>query len=643
MAQPASFKIPPSKRRANLQEDFRQATSATLRALSGNRELEAVFASNARGKIGTDVFISSPSREMTSGEQALVRGECDQNALREAHHDEGLHHRMAPVEMTARQVFDAMEQVRYEALGSREMGGVRQNLQAAHEQRVSDLNLKFVNAKEEAPLAEVMRYLAREHISGGEWSVPENAQQVVDLWKPHLSEDVYEQLERLRNSLDDQQAFAEIAGDLLRDLDFDVDQNSDDQPDDEQEAGEDNDVENSANDARGEDDGDDDQQPQDSNPDDQQSADEQQMGDQDEIDSDDSSQMQEGDEAPLQPDMTPEYRPPTNEAPPHEYRAFTTKHDEVVEAPDLCDGEELTRLRLMLDQQLTSMQSVVAKLANRLQRRLMAKQTRSWEFNLEEGLLDTARLPRVIIDPTNPLSFKMETDTDFRDTVVTLLIDNSGSMRGRPISTAAICADILARTLERCGVKVEILGFTTRQWKGGKSKEDWLAADRPTNPGRLNDLRHIIYKSADAPWRRARKNLGLMLREGLLKENIDGEALQWAMNRLSVRTENRRILMVISDGAPVDDSTQSVNSGNYLEKHLRDVIDNIENKSDVELVAIGIGHDVTRYYQRAVTITDAEQLGGAMMDHLVSLFDEDSLRRMAAEAMAAGVMTGRAA
>ena len=642
MAQPASFKIPPSKRRANLQEDFRQATSAALRALSGNKELEAVFASNARGKIGTDVFISSPSREMTPGEQALVRGECDQNALREAHHDEGLHARLAPAEMTARQVFDALEQVRYEALGSKDMGGVRQNLQAAHEQRVSDLNLKFVNAKEEAPLAEVMRYLARQQVSDGEWAVPENAQQIVDLWTPHLNDGVFDRLSQLKDNLENQEDFAELMGELLRDLDFEVDQNPDDQQDEDQESGEENESEANPNDVRGEDDGENDDSQQDSNPDDQQSTDQQQAGDQEDMEADDSSQMQEGDEAPLQPDMTPEYRPPSNENPPHEYRPFTTKHDEVVEAADLCDTEELTRLRLMLDQQLTSLQSVVAKLANRLQRRLMAKQTRSWDFNLEEGLLDTARLPRVIIDPTNPLSFKMETDTDFRDTIVTLLIDNSGSMRGRPISTAAICADILARTLERCGVKVEILGFTTRQWKGGKSKEDWLAADRPTNPGRLNDLRHIVYKSADAPWRRARKNLGLMLREGLLKENIDGEALQWAMNRLSVRPENRRILMVISDGAPVDDSTQSVNSGNYLEKHLRDVIDQIENKSDVELVAIGIGHDVTRYYQRAVTITDAEQLGGAMMDHLVSLFDEDALRKLAAEALAAGMM-GRAA
>ncbi len=305
-----------------------------------------------------------------------------------------------------------------------------------------------------------------------------------------------------------------------------------------------------------------------------------------------------------------------------DYKAFTTKYDEVVDAAELCEPEELQRLRDYLDKQLQNLSSVVARLANRLQRRLMAQQSRSWEFDLEEGVLDTARLPRIIIDPQQPLSFKHEKDMEFRDTVVTLLIDNSGSMRGRPITVAATCADILARTLERCGVKVEILGFTTRAWKGGQSREAWLQAGKPPNPGRLNDLRHLIYKSADAPWRRARKNLGLMMREGLLKENIDGEALDWAHQRLLGRPEQRKILMMISDGAPVDDSTLSVNSGNYLERHLRYVIEEIETRSPVELIAIGIGHDVTRYYRRAVTIVDAEELGGAMTEKLAELFEE---------------------
>ena len=305
-----------------------------------------------------------------------------------------------------------------------------------------------------------------------------------------------------------------------------------------------------------------------------------------------------------------------------DYRAFTTKFDETIAAEDLCEPEELDRLRGYLDKQLSHLQGVVARLANRLQRRLMAQQNRSWEFDLEEGQLDPARLSRIVIDPMHPLSFKAEKDMQFRDTVVTLLLDNSGSMRGRPITVAATCADILARTLERCGVKVEILGFTTRAWKGGQSREHWLTAGKPANPGRLNDLRHIVYKSADAPWRRARKNLGLMMREGLLKENIDGEALDWAHKRLLGRTEQRKILMMISDGAPVDDSTLSVNPGNYLERHLRWVIEEIETRSPVELIAIGIGHDVTRYYRRAVTIVDAEELGGAMTDKLAELFEE---------------------
>jgi cobaltochelatase CobT len=305
------------------------------------------------------------------------------------------------------------------------------------------------------------------------------------------------------------------------------------------------------------------------------------------------------------------------------YKVFTQKYDEIVKAAELCPPDELDQLRALLDKQLENLAGAVARLANKLQRRLMAKQNRSWQFDLEEGLLDTARLTRVVTDPLQALSFKVENDTEFRDTVVTLLIDNSGSMRGRPITIAAICGDILARTLERCGVKVEILGFTTRAWKGGKSREAWLEANRPPNPGRVNDIRHIIYKAADEPWRHARRNLGLMMREGLLKENIDGEALEWARKRLMARPEQRRIMMVISDGAPVDDSTQSVNAGNYLEAHLRQVIEDIETRSPIQLVAVGIGHDVTRYYRRAVTLLDAEELAGALTDELAALFDEE--------------------
>jgi cobaltochelatase CobT len=348
-----------------------------------------------------------------------------------------------------------------------------------------------------------------------------------------------------------------------------------------------------------------------------------------------SSDMPEDSEAGEAEEASQPWRPPESRGQDRQgpdYKAFSTRFDEVVDAADLCDPDELDRLRSYLDKQLASLSGVVSRLANRLQRRLMAQQSRAWDFDLEEGQLDPARLSRVIIDPTSALSYMQERDTDFRDTVVTLLLDNSGSMRGRPITVAATCADILARTLERCGVRVEILGFTTRAWKGGQAREAWLQAGKPASPGRLNDLRHIIYKAADAPWRRARKNLGLMMREGLLKENIDGEALAWAHGRLLARAENRRIMMVISDGAPVDDSTLSVNPGNYLERHLRWVIDDIETRSPVELIAIGIGHDVTRYYRRAVTIVDAEELGGAMTDKLAELFDEtagDGRRRAA--------------
>jgi cobaltochelatase CobT len=326
-------------------------------------------------------------------------------------------------------------------------------------------------------------------------------------------------------------------------------------------------------------------------------------------------EMGEG-ERPSRPDPGPDRRREPD------YKVFTAAHDEVVTPEELAEAEELDRLRAYLDQQLSNLSSVVSRLANRLQRRLLAQQNRAWTFDLEEGMLDAARLTRVIVDPTAPLSFKQEEDTEFRDTVVTLLIDNSGSMRGRPIMVAAVCADILARTLERCGVKVEILGFTTRAWKGGLSREDWIKAGKPPNPGRLNDLRHIVYKAADAPWRRARRDLGLMMKEGLLKENIDGEALLWAHQRLLGRSEQRKILMVISDGAPVDDSTLSVNTGHYLERHLRAVIGQIEALSPVELIAIGIGHDVTRYYRRAVTLVDAEQLGGAIVENLAALFEE---------------------
>jgi cobaltochelatase CobT len=463
--------------------------------------------------------------------------------------------------------------------------------------------------------------MVRERLTGQ--PPPPMARALVDLFRADVEARAGADLDRLAASVDDQKAFARISRTIIRDLDMGDDlSDAPDQPDDDADGSEEGEPEASDSDDDGEGET---QSPQQTAMDDDDGSaresddsDAQMMPSDDDADLDDSdepAEMGDGDQ-PARPDPSGDNRAVT-------YKVFTTAHDEVTAAEELCDPEELTRLRAYLDQQLASVSNVVSRLANRLQRKLLAQQNRSWSFDLEEGLLDTARLTRVITDPTASLAFKEEEDTEFRDTVVTILIDNSGSMRGRPIMVAAVCADILARTLERCSVKTEILGFTTRAWKGGSSREDWLKAAKPAQPGRLNDLRHIIYKAADAPWRRARRNLGLMMREGLLKENIDGEALMWAHQRLIGRPEARRILLVISDGAPVDDSTLSVNSGHYLERHLRDVIGEIEAKSPVQLIAIGIGHDVTRYYRNAVTIVDVEQLAGAMVEQLADLFDEE--------------------
>lgn len=607
-------------------DGFRRAQGATLRAVTGEQEVEAVYAANARGRIGNEVYVSSPSADMAADEQNLTRGEVDQAALKMAFHDGEVHSAAAPLDLTARQIFDAVEQVRYEAHGTRGMEGMRANIDRADTQRAKAQRLDLVQTHHEAPLAEVMRYLAREAITGE--PVPEVAQRAVDLWEPNLGPQTRHALQSLKSNIHDQQAFCEATKQLLQSLDFDMEDSAGDEPADldEEDQGDQDEEDTTANDVRGEDDTpepSEDPQPQDMEA--EQGESDVAEGDmvQDYDEDADSDMEAEGAEAP----MPPQYRPEWDEFSDEDYQVYTNKFDEIELAEDLCDADELAQNRLRLDQRVQHIQSVVSKLANRLQRRLMAQQQRAWDFNLEEGLLDTSRLDRVILNPMAPLAFKWEQDTEFRDTVVTLLIDNSGSMRGRPIETAAVCADVLSRTLERCGVKVEILGFTTKNWKGGKAKEHWLAAGKPPQPGRLNDLRHIVYKGADAPWRRARKNLGLMLKEGILKENIDGEALLWAFDRLKARAEQRRILMVISDGAPVDDSTQSANSSGYLERHLRKVISHLEARPDVEVLAIGIGHDVTRYYKRAVTLVDPEQLGGAIMDQLADMFEDHSAKK----------------
>ncbi|MBU6373351.1 MAG: cobaltochelatase subunit CobT [Alphaproteobacteria bacterium] len=601
-------------------ELFKRALAQSTRALAGAEDLDVVFGAEGPRYAAGRLVLPHPPRTLNDLDAERIRGQADALALRLAHHDDAAHARARPEGAQARDLFDAAEDMRVQALGANAMAGVAANLTAALVEKCEKRGWGRAD-NTDAPMAEALGLIVRERLTG--LPTPDVAKGVVDTWRAEIERKAGPALDRLRDAAADQAAFAALTRDLIRDLDL-GDQLGAEQSDD--------DTKDQAEQPPPQ------QQPegQDGSGEEEQSPQPQDMelqpaegGEEGEetvpldvdMDSDDV------DETDLDQDGVRPTRPKYRDEPfdPNaDYKAYTTKHDEIVPAEALCDVDELTRLRAYLDQQLKPLQGAVSRLANRLQRRLMAQQNRAWSFDLEEGVLDTARLTRVIVDPLSALSFKQEDDTQFKDTVVSLLLDNSGSMRGRPIMVAALCADILARTLERCGVKVEILGFTTKAWKGGMAKEDWVKSGRPPQPGRLNDLRHIIYKAADAPWRRARRNLGLMMREGLLKENIDGEALMWAHNRLLGRPEQRRILMVISDGAPVDDSTLSANPGNYLERHLRSVIAYVENRSPVELIAIGIGHDVTRYYRRAVTIVDAEQLGGVMTEKLAELFDEQT-------------------
>ena len=599
-------------------EDFRQAVAAAMRAMGQAPDMELAYTADKPGCFGDQARVPQPARALPAEQVAEVRGWADSFALKRRHHDPKVHAADQPDAGLARDIWNAVEQARFEALGANDMAGVARNLDRMTEQRLRTDPIARARSPEEVPLATAISLMVRERLTGA--AVPRVAQQAVDMVRGHIEAQAGAHLDALAAAMDDQAGFGQMMRHVLADLGLaaDPDEASDESEESDESAEEEQPGEDSED--QQQDDGGGSEQSTETRAEESSGAPEDSEQREVEMDTDEVSDAEMGDEG--QEGMMP-WRPnmPMSDLPPDfEYKPYVTKFDEVVGAADLCDDEELTRLRAYLDQQLIPLQSAVTKLANRLQRRLMAQQNRSWDFDQEEGLLDAARLVRIVTNPAHALSYKIERDTEFRDTVVTLLIDNSGSMRGRPISIAAICADILARTLERCAVKTEILGFTTRAWKGGQSREAWLAAGRPAKPGRLNDLRHIVYKQADAPWRRARKNLGLMMREGLLKENIDGEALMWAHDRLMARREDRRILMVISDGAPVDDSTLSVNSGNYLERHLRAVIRHIEGKSPVELIAIGIGHDVTRYYARAVTIMDAEQLGGTIIDSLAGLF-----------------------
>ncbi len=598
-------------------EDFKRATAGALRAMAQTADVQVAFQPGPSGVVGKRARLPLPTRALPPAEMAKMRGAADSVALRLRHHDERVHASRSPGQREAKDVYDALEQARVETVGAQHMAGVSANLRARLAEECEAEGYDRMTRRDQLPVPVALALLARERMSGEK--VPEAAARILDTWRSTLGADADAALDAMAESQADQAEFSRAARKLLAAMQLaeaEVESEAEESQDDGEEGGDQAGAQDNSQDSQGES-----QSEQDSTlgqqPEQMQGEASDDEGDQAE---DEDSAAAEGDEKPGGPQQRRD-RPAADDH--SAYRAYSRSNDEEVEADDLCDPEELSRLRQQLDQQLQHLQGVVSKLANRLQRRLMAQQTRAWEFDIEEGMLDASRLARIIVNPLLSLSYKRERETEFRDTVVTLLIDNSGSMRGRPITVAAMCGDILARTLERCSVKVEILGFTTRAWKGGQSRERWVADGKPRNPGRLNDLRHIIYKPADAPWRRARKNLGLMLREGLLKENIDGEALQWAYRRLMSRPERRRIMMVISDGAPVDDSTLSVNPGNYLERHLREVIREIEGRNLVELVAIGIGHDVTRYYRRAVTIVDAEELGGTVMKKLAELFDED--------------------
>ncbi|MGR3639488.1 cobaltochelatase subunit CobT [Alterinioella nitratireducens] len=607
----------------NPADPFKKALAETTRVMADDPELGVTYSVDPPGQTGDSVRLPQISRRMTREEVLLARGTADAYALRHRYHDAGTAARYAAQGQMARDLMDAMETARCEAVGARDMPGTAKNIDAKIGNEARRKGYGEISQAADAPLATAAGYLIR-HLATGR-DLPPEAANVMELWRGFIEDRCGDTLENLGDVLADQTAFAKFSRQLVEDLGY-GDQLGDDPDDLDQEGEDEAEPDDDDPDSTGEAEEDQDEQA-DASP--EQSQEEQQDASQASVEMDDAGDMEEAEETELPEGESPQEPPPP--APHSEadenYQVYTTEHDEEIAAEDLAEPQELERLRAYLDQQLEPLKGAVSRLANKLQRRLQAQQNRSWSFDQEEGILDAGRLARVVANPTTPLSFKVEQDTEFRDTVVTLLLDNSGSMRGRPISIAAICADVLARTLERCGVKVEVLGFTTRAWKGGRSREEWLAGGRAQQPGRLNDLRHIIYKKADAPMRRTRDNLGLMMKEGLLKENIDGEALEWAHRRMLARQEQRKILMVISDGAPVDDSTLSVNASNFLEKHLRDVIAMVEKRKAVELLAIGIGHDVTRYYDRAVTITDVEQLAGAMTEQLASLFDSDPRAR----------------
>ena len=600
-------------------ENFKHATQSTARALSGREDLDVSFSGHVAEMGDNALRLPALPRSLSESDAQFIRGIADTFALRLNYHDDALHKRLQPQDPQAAAVYNALEDARIEAIGTTDYPGVAANIESTLKREAKKQRLDLVKSMDDAPLSEALRFLSRQHFTGR--NVPKEAAKTVKVWQDWLTDHLGDNsLQELKKALTDQEAFAKLSHRLIDQMEM-PSAPADAPPAPAEDNGESEDEQKAQGTDTQDEDGGEQQTPPPTGTQDMEAG---EPGDQN-ADNVSAHELQDDDSDSGADEENARRNAPQDRS-GHglytDYKIYTTQFDETVLAKDLCDPEELQKLRKMLDKQLTHLHGLITRLANKLQRKLMAQQTRSWQFDLEEGILDSARLSRVVVNPLFPVSYKQESETKFRDTIVTLLIDNSGSMRGRPITIAAMSTDILARTLERCGVKVEILGFTTRAWKGGSSRERWLSDGKPALPGRLNDLRHIVYKSADNPWRHCRANLGLMLREGLLKENIDGEALLWAYERLAARPEQRKILMVISDGAPVDDSTLSANQGSYLEEHLRRVIHWIENRTPVQLLAIGIGHDVTRYYERAVTLVDAEELGGAITEKLAELFEE---------------------
>ena len=594
----------------NFSDIIKKTITEATRSIAEEPELEVLFGDEPPSLTGKKIRLREPGNSINKEDLTILRGQADLLALKIKNHDQLIHKKYLPSTPQAQKLYNAIEEARIEAVGAIDMPGCASNLNARNIASYRNSTLNNITQKDEAPIAEAISLIIREKLTG--FAPPHNTRKFVDLWRPHINDKALNELDKLKESIFDQDAFASKIPELLDAFDIASTLGEGDPSSSKNEEGE-SDVEGSEQENT--------ELSDEFDPDETEMLDEEITDDL--IDLDDLEGVEDEGEDSSAPDNRGEIEETKQNTRQPTYKVYTTEFDEIISAEEIADIDELDRLRNYLDKQISNLQGVVARLANKLQRKLMAQQNRSWDFDLEEGILDTARLVRVVTDPMHPLSFKMERDTDFRDTVVTLLIDNSGSMRGRPIMVAATCADILTRTLERCGVKAEVLGFTTKAWKGGQSRELWTNSGKPMRPGRLNDLRHIIYKSADAPWRRSKRNLGLMMKEGILKENIDGEALEWAYERIQKRQEQRKIMMVISDGAPVDDSSLSVNSGNYLELHLKKVINKIETNKDIELIAIGIGHDVTRYYKRAVTIIDVEELGGVMTEKLAELFDEN--------------------